>query len=159
MKFIILLFFCFFSIGAYAQDMPSYLLDKVRIVQLDQTIVAELQPVSVNIAAKPNLQYYWYSANIIHETQGGYSGRLLDGLYTAYYPNKNLKEQGRFKKGLKDGLWKAWKEDGSLQSTSNWKKGFEITGEKQSIWKRLPLIHKRRKSIDSLNNSQKQVKQ
>jgi len=159
MKFTILLFFCFFSVDLYAQDMPSYLLDKVRIVQSDQTIVAELQPVSANITAKPNLHYYWYSANIIHETQGGFSGKLLDGLYTTYYPDKNLKEQGRFKKGLKNGLWKTWKEDGSLLSTIDWKHGIEMVGEKRPIWKRLPLIHKRRKPIDSLNNSSKQVKQ
>lgn len=159
MKIIFITFFVCFAIGVYAQDLPDYGLNRVRIITSDQSVVAELNPVSVHVATKATLHYYWYSANAIHETQGGYSGRLLDGLYTAYYPNKNLKEQGRFKKGLKDGVWKYWKADGALQSTANWKKGQEIMGEKRSVWQRLPLIHKKAKSADTLNNPHKQVKQ
>lgn len=151
MKNIILIFFCFFSISVYAQKMPDYGLDKVRITQPDQTIIAELQSESSAISAKSNLHYFWYSANSIHETQGGYSGRLLNGLYSAFYLNKNLKEQGYFKKGLKDGVWKSWRGDGSLLSATNWKHGIEITEKKPPIWKRLPFIHKKRKAADSLS--------
>ena len=81
--------------------------------------------------------YYWYDANQIHMTQGGFSGKLLDGLYAAYYRNKNLEEQGNFKKGLKTGIWKKWRADGSLESTTQWNHGLLIPGNRPPIWKRI----------------------
>ncbi|WP_052496118.1 toxin-antitoxin system YwqK family antitoxin [Pedobacter lusitanus] len=60
--------------------------------------------------------YYWYSNNQIKITQGGFSGKLLNGLYSSYYDNKSLQEQGYFKMGLKTGEWKSWTEDGQLIS-------------------------------------------
>lgn len=60
--------------------------------------------------------YYWYGGNQIKITQGGFSGKLLHGLYSCYYENKNLREQGNFNMGLKSGEWKNWAEDGKLIS-------------------------------------------
>lgn len=159
MKAVILLVFCFFGYTASAQQLPDYGLDKVRINESVQTVVAELASVSVSPTAKPALHYFWYNSGAIHETQGGYSGRLLNGQYTAYYLNKNLKEQGLFKKGLKDGTWKSWREDGSLLATVTWKRGKEVSGRKLPLWKRLPLIRKKFKKTDSLNNNKPPVKQ
>lgn len=159
MKAVILLVFCFFGYAASAQRLPDYGLDKVRINEPGQNIVAELAPISASPSAKPGLHYFWYNSGAIHETQGGYSGRLLNGQYTAFYLNKNLKEQGIFKKGLKDGIWKSWREDGSLLATVTWKRGKELTGRKLPLWKRLPLIRKKFKKTDSLNNIKPPAKQ
>lgn len=159
MKAVIFLVFCFFTYAASAQQLPDYGLDKVRINEAGQTIVAELASVSAGPTAKPALHYFWYNSGAIHETQGGYSGRLLNGQYTAFYLNKNLKEQGSFKKGLKDGTWKNWREDGSLLATVTWKHGKAVTGRKVPLWKRLPLIRKWFKKKDSLNNNKPPVKQ
>ena len=155
MKNIILIFFCFISIRVYAQKIPDYGLNRVRITQSDQSIIAELEPESSAVSAKPNLHYFWYSANLVHQTQGGYSGRLLGGQYSVFYLNKNLKEQGSFKKGLKDGVWKTWGEDGTLLYTSTWKHGIDITGKQRSLWKRLPLIHKKHNAADSSSTAKK----
>ena len=67
--------------------------------------------------------YYWYSSNQIKITQGGFSGKLLHGLYSNYYENKNLQEQGNFNMGLKSGEWKNWTEDGTLISAVNFLNG------------------------------------
>lgn len=67
--------------------------------------------------------YYWYSNNQIKITQGGFSGKLLHGLYSSYYENKSLQEQGYFKMGLKTGEWKNWTEDGQLISDVNFNHG------------------------------------
>ncbi len=67
--------------------------------------------------------YYWYSNNTISATQGGYHGKLLDGNYTAFYLNGNLKEKGLFKSGLKDGLWQSWTSTGALITKMNYKNG------------------------------------
>ncbi|PWS28861.1 hypothetical protein DHW03_03235 [Pedobacter yonginense] len=72
--------------------------------------------------------YFWYSGNVLNHTQGGFSGRLLDGDYSEYYNNNNLKVQGTFKTGLKHGAWRAWTEDGILQSVTHYKFG-SIDGE------------------------------
>jgi hypothetical protein len=143
MKNIILLFFCLFCYTAYCQKLPAYDLNRVRITQADRTIVAETDPVSSPPSINPQLFYYWYGANTIHMTQGGFSGKLLNGLYTEYYINKNLKEQGSFKKGLKNGIWKSWNEDGSLVATKNWKHGSELSRKKSPIWKRIHLFTKK----------------
>src|ERR1700743_2833709 len=108
---------------AYAQKLPDQSPTKVRINEPDKTIVAEIDDSETHAKPKSALNYYWYSAGSIHTTQGGYSGILLNGSYTVYYPNKNLEEQGIFKKGLKDGIWKTWKDDGTLNPVTTWKKG------------------------------------
>ena len=63
-----------------------------------------------------NRHYAWFGGNQIHFTQGGFSGRLLDGAYMEHFNEKGLKLQGTYKKGLMDGEWKAWRTDGSLDS-------------------------------------------
>lgn len=70
-----------------------------------------------------NKIYFWYGNNSISSTQGGYSGKLLDGQYSEFYDNKDLKEQGFFKSGLKDGSWKTWRENGVLLSMQNYREG------------------------------------
>jgi len=155
MKYIILIFLCFLCCGAFAQKLPDYGLNKVRITQPDKIIVAEIEPVSSDPAIKPNLLYYWYSANAVHTTQGGFSGKLLNGQYTEYYPDRNLKEQGEFKKGLKDGVWKSWNIDGTIAVTTTWKHGSEITGKRPPIWKRIHPFRKKQKIADSLSNVKK----
>lgn len=73
--------------------------------------------------AQTDKNYYWYSNNHISTTQGGYSGKLLHGLYSDFYLSKGLKEQGYFKKGLKTGDWKSWTEAGMLISITAYREG------------------------------------
>ncbi|KQR70907.1 toxin-antitoxin system YwqK family antitoxin [Pedobacter sp. Leaf176] len=68
-------------------------------------------------------KYYWYSNNHINTTQGGFSGKLLHGLYSDFYEGKGLKEQGIFKQGLKQGNWKAWTDKGTLISSMEYLSG------------------------------------
>jgi antitoxin component YwqK of YwqJK toxin-antitoxin module len=70
-------------------------------------------------------KYYWIANHEIRSTQGGYSGKLLHGLYLDYYLNNALKEQGLFNMGLKDGNWKSWTEEGVLLAEINFKNGVE----------------------------------
>lgn len=145
MKKLLFLLFILFSIAARAQNYPDFGLNKIRIADSDRTIEAEIYP-SGGPSAKANLFYYWYSANLIHTTQGGYSGDLLNGHYNEYYPNKNLKEQGTFKKGLKNGVWKTWNKNGTINHVENWKNGIRVTDEQASIWQRLKIF-KRHQSL------------
>jgi len=118
----------------YAQKMPDPGFYKVRINESDKMILAEIHPVD-DPHTKPDLFYYWYSANAIHATQGGFSGQLLNGQYSEYYLNKNLRQQGFFKNGLKSGIWKTWNEDGTLKATSTWEKGRLVPNGASSFWR------------------------
>lgn len=118
---ILIFMFCVFS--AAGQKMPDYGLNKVRITAEDKVIQAELKPVNSDPNVETDRFYYWYSSNIVHATQGGFSGKLLNGKYMEYYLNKNIKEEGVFDKGLKKGVWKNWNDAGILSQFYSWKKG------------------------------------
>jgi antitoxin component YwqK of YwqJK toxin-antitoxin module len=104
---------------------------------LDKVVYASVMTNSKKVSVKNDRFYYWYKANDIKTSQGGFEGKLLDGSYTEFYPDKNLKEQGFFKTGLKNGVWKTWHHNGKLASISKWKKGklngvfkiFSVDGE------------------------------
>ncbi len=121
----LILIFMFSALSAAAQKIPDYGLNKVRITAEDKTIQAEIKPVSSEPEPETDRQYYWYSSNHIHFTQGGFSGRLLNGKYIAYYLNKNIEEEGIFDKGLKKGIWKNWDNTGNLMQSYSWKKGWK----------------------------------
>jgi antitoxin component YwqK of YwqJK toxin-antitoxin module len=155
MRTILLIFFSFFYGIAYSQKLPDYGLYRIRITEPDKVIVAGIDPVSSSLTAKPKLFYYWYSANTIHSSQGGFSGKLLNGEYTEYYPDRNLKEQGTFKNGLKEGVWKTWDKDGTLLTTVEWKKG-KVKTAKKPLWKRVHLFSRKKKAAaDSLINNKR----
>jgi len=144
MKKILLIGFFLLSISANAQKLPDFGFNKVRLAESDKTILAETAPVNSNPKAKANLFYYWYGANEIHVTQGGFSGKLLNGSYTEFYLNKNLEEQGSFKKGLKNGTWKRWNEDGTLNQVTQWKNGLILVKEPVLFWKKLNIFKRKK---------------
>jgi len=109
--------------NASAQKLPDMGLYKIRINENDRSITAEIKPLKSEPSLESDRFYYWYSSNQIKQTQGGYSGTLLNGYYNEFYLNKNLKEQGSFEKGLKGGIWKSWTEYGILTSEISWKNG------------------------------------
>ena len=123
MKRIIFLLSLLCSNYVIAQKMPDYGFDRVRITREDRTLQFETVPVKGRPVAKAELWYFWYSANQLQHTQGGYSGKLLNGSYRSYYLNKNLMEEGSFRAGLKNGSWKIWKENGVLAEETSWQDG------------------------------------
>lgn len=88
--------------------------------------------------------YTWYRAQMIGHTQGGYTGKLLHGNYSSFYPSKYLKEEGNFQVGLKNGLWKYWRENATLVREETWKGG-EMTGAARYYDERGLLIEQGRK--------------
>jgi antitoxin component YwqK of YwqJK toxin-antitoxin module len=157
MKKIIFVMLFFFSCAVYGQKMPDSGVNKIRINESDKTVVAGVVRFDGGPRLKPDLFYYWYSANAIHSTQGGFSGLLLNGPYSEYYLNKNLKAQGAFKKGLKSGIWKSWNEDGTANSVSTWEKGRLVPGGSVSFWEKLNVFNwkTRRHHADTLKTPNK----
>jgi antitoxin component YwqK of YwqJK toxin-antitoxin module len=153
MKRTIFVLLLFVSGALYAQKQSDYGFDKVRIVKADKIIQAEIIPVDNAPGAKADRVYYWYDNNNIHISQGGFSGKLLNGLYESYYLDHNLKEQGIFKRGLKDGMWKTWNDDGSINQVTNWKDGVSVPVNTVSFWDKINILKRKTKQqpADSLN--------
>lgn len=122
--FIILLFF---SIPASAQGLKDIFKREAyqhTITSKEDKTVFQLQESSFNPKRIEDFKdYYWYSNNQIKITQGGYSGRLLNGNYKIFYLDRSLKEQGLFENGLKTGMWIKWSQQGKVYERANFKKG------------------------------------
>lgn len=99
-----------------------------RVMMLHEgslTIYFSLYPSKSVMKPKEELYYYWFQSNGIHKTQGNYSGRLLDGLYSVYDLEGNLIEKGMFEKGLKQGPWVNWNTNGSRHFVYTFKDGLK----------------------------------
>jgi antitoxin component YwqK of YwqJK toxin-antitoxin module len=77
------------------------------------------------LTVRPDRTYHWYKSDTILATSGGYDGRLLDGAFTVFYPDKNLEEEGLFRNGLRTGEWKIWYPGGKLHSIVHWEDGIK----------------------------------
>lgn len=119
----LLLLFCLLANISFAQKMPDYGINKIHIYLEDKSLLFETIPLKSHPDIVPAKTYYWYGSNTVHQTQGGFSGKLLNGSYKEYYLDKNLKEEGIYKAGLKDGVWKTWTTDGKLVSSLTWSNG------------------------------------
>lgn len=117
--------------------------DQIRVVDTTQEIRADLLPYKSDPKIKNDRYYFWYLNDKIHSTQGGYNGKLLNGHYIAFYPDKNLKEEGNFKRGLKDGEWKTWNRKGDITAVTYWNEGIVVPDSQQPFWKKIPFVNKK----------------
>jgi hypothetical protein len=96
--------------------------NRIIINYTDRIVYAEVRNRKLNQKPKDKYFYYWYNANDIKKTKGGFDGKLLHGKYTEFYSNKNLKTQGTFRNGIKHGTWKSWHTNGQFSEVVKWKK-------------------------------------
>lgn len=125
MRYILLVFFIVAGKAFGQSYYKDIITDRVTVNYVDHKVDATITPVKGKISVAPQSFYYWYRANKINVTQGGYSGKLLNGPYVEFYENKNLKEKGNFKNGLKSKEWNSWSENGLLKEKINWTNGRE----------------------------------
>lgn len=110
----------FFYLTSFSKKPP---VSTFYLSLADETIKAQAISEKTIITTEQSKTYYWYSHNSIHQTQGGYDGRILHGEYSSFYLSNQLKEKGRFYKGLKHQRWSLWYENGKLHEIYHWKKG------------------------------------
>jgi antitoxin component YwqK of YwqJK toxin-antitoxin module len=158
MKKLLLIVAILGCVKAYGQSTGDYQISKLKIVDSVQEIETSVISLSWMPNAKDDRYYYWCRNNVIHSTQGGIGGPLLDGHYIAFYPDKNLKEEGFFKKGLKDGEWKTWDRKGALTSSVDWDNGLvrKSTQLKLPTQFKLPFFKKKPDSTSTTKPLAKQ---
>nr|WP_068893384.1 hypothetical protein [Pedobacter panaciterrae] len=122
------------AMGQYSTK--DFLTHKVIVNHDDYTVVAYVRPTN-KIYVESDRLYYWFSTNLIKSTQGGYSGKLLNGRYQEFFLNKSMKEWGAFSAGLKTGKWKSWDEAGKLKEEYYWD-----SGKKNGIYSKYDSVGK-----------------
>jgi antitoxin component YwqK of YwqJK toxin-antitoxin module len=112
MKKILLTFILagFIMTGVFSQYYNS-------LVRIDSSSLSYRFHVTIE-TPKPHLsyKYFWFSSGRIHQTVGGYDGKLLHGEYKVTDPEQRLLEQGNWRMGRKWGNWYTWYPDGKLKS-------------------------------------------
>lgn len=99
---------------------------RVRVGTADGFIYAELNPADKRIITYDSRVYSWYDKGVINSSQGGYSGKLLNGQYMAYYEaSKQVKTAGNYRDGLKTGKWQVWNPNGLLKESQYWNLGLK----------------------------------
>jgi len=134
-----LFFICSYLSASGQKNQKLQSENRVILYEKDTVLQFYTQPNKLKGRLYPQRFYYWFHIDTILATQGSYNGRLLNGLYQSYYPNKNLLEEGRFQNGLKHGLWKAWYPTGQIMRLYNWKRGviegafmeYDLSGRKK----------------------------
>jgi len=111
---------------SYGQELYNNLLARNSVTLHNENNEKEVFHVlELKLSPDSKKSYYWYAANKITKTQGGYAGKLLHGNYQKFIENDILQEYGQFKKGLKTGQWKEWYSNGRLKKVSQWQSGEE----------------------------------
>lgn len=124
-KLVVLFFAIHISGTVFGQQYPKDVLShKVIVNHGDRTIVAYTKPFKPG-NPKTDRQYYWFKHNAIGSTQGGYSGKPLNGPFQEFYANKQLSVAGNMNLGLKHGVWKSWNQAGQLSEDYTWSKGIK----------------------------------
>lgn len=143
-------FFCLLSIGLLASLIGA--VSHVRAQTIDDmkrqatntnSIIISLGDTIVNFHLLPIEQqdtrvqldktYWWYGSGRLNRTQGGYSGRLLDGAFIVRSAEGRLLEKGVMSAGKRSGEWIQWYPTGSIHSIYNWKYG-ELHGAFRELW-------------------------
>lgn len=91
----------------------------------DQNFRYEFYTTDKKINPKKSKTYYWFKGGLIHNSQAGITGDLLDDKFIKMYHSNQLAEQGEFKNGLKVGLWKTWHPNGKIQTIQYWSNGLK----------------------------------
>ncbi|MCA6363623.1 MAG: toxin-antitoxin system YwqK family antitoxin [Bacteroidetes bacterium] len=120
--------FCFLFLcsSAVAFGRDKEFQDKTYTVYLNYptySVRASVLHHNGKIKPREGYTYFWFGSNAIHETQGGFDGKLLHGEYKAFYLDNQLKEWGMFSNGRKTGEWKYWHTNGKLAEVSEFVNG------------------------------------
>lgn len=106
------------------QKLETTALNRITLIKNDTSYIFFVLKSGKKKSVKPDMNYYWFRPDTILITNSGFGGKLLNGEYKVFYPNKNIKESGFFDYGLKTGEWMEWNEKGRVVQIYNWKKGY-----------------------------------
>lgn len=124
MRAIYLVLFMVYTFVSYGQrDIKTFKSRKIIITHADSVVEARTLRNNGKVNVSDDKVYYWYQSNRVYSNKGGYSGKLLDGLYKVFNRDGNLVTEGNFKSGLKVGEWKTWYKNGELRIIGSYKDG------------------------------------
>lgn len=124
-KAVLLVQILIFSFVSNAQKkLQTTALNRITFIKNDTLYVFFVLKPGEKFKPKSSGNFHWFRPDTILITNSGFGGKLLNGEYKVFYPNKNIKESGFFDHGLKTGEWREWDIEGRLLKITNWKNGF-----------------------------------
>lgn len=76
-----------------------------------------------DIETIPDRRYHWFHQGRLHQSVGGFAGKLLNGSFERFDRTGALREKGEFRQGLKIGVWQVWHGNGNLAGRYQWRRG------------------------------------
>lgn len=107
---------------------------KLRLATPEGYVEARTTVKAITPNPRADRWYHWVRAQAVHRTQGGYSGTLLHGPYSAFDAESRLVEQGMFRMGVKHGEWRYWNTAGTLFRVEYWRNGRDLTTKRTETW-------------------------
>lgn len=104
---------------------------KLRLATPEGYVEARTTVKAITPNPRADRWYHWVRAQTIHRTQGGYTGTLLHGPYSAFDAESHLVEQGKFRRGVKHGVWRYWNSAGALHRVEYWRNGRDVTAKRK----------------------------
>lgn len=127
LKTVFCFFVCFFIIKAncYAQKTTDIGTAYHRIIyELNDTLYQfYVSNPDKNVRLIDDEVYFWYRPDTVLQTVGGFQGRLLNGPFTKYYPNKNIALKQTYAMGRRSGEERSWYSNGKLWTIITWSEG------------------------------------
>lgn len=123
-----------FLFALTASCIPWAYGQKLRLATPEGYVEARTTVKAIMPNPRADRWYHWVRAQTIHRTQGGYTGTLLHGPYSAFDAESRLVEQGKFRKGVKHGEWRYWNADGTLFRVEYWRNGRDVTAKRKEPW-------------------------
>lgn len=78
---------------------------------------------SKEVRSRSNVDYFYFKAGELHQSQGGYSEYLLQGEFREFSPSFDLRTKGRFKHGMCHGKWEVYNFNSQIIKASRYRKG------------------------------------
>lgn len=118
-----------------AQNLPKWkTADEITLVSGDTVFTFTVKE-PAGFTPSFSRTYYWFDQGQLHQSQGGFHGRLVEGELVARSRENGLIRKGNFEHGLKQGTWLDWYANGTVKSKVFWENSqrqgrfFEYTPE------------------------------
>jgi antitoxin component YwqK of YwqJK toxin-antitoxin module len=87
--------------------------------------IFEIKTEMSQLKTDPFLTYYWYNKTGLHQSQGFYSGYLLDGEFMDIELSGNIIIKGALSNGLKNGIWVVNNKKDGIMQFQTWRNGVQ----------------------------------
>lgn len=119
-----LVWWVFLLPGSVMSQDPLKGLEPTTLITLTEgDTVYNFRVIKQSIPHPRQANYYWLGEGRLHFTYGGYTGKVVHGIFEKFNRQHDLLEKGEFQYGLREGKWVSWYPNGKWRAISHWTEG------------------------------------